>query len=128
NCRFGDPEAQPIMLRLQTDLIDLCEAALATTLSKQNIAFDPRAAVGVVLAAGGYPDNYAKGTPIHGLDIPEPEDSKLFHAGTRIADGQVVTNGGRVLCATALGATVSDAAAKAYQLAGNISWDQLYYR
>ncbi|HWK54536.1 MAG TPA: phosphoribosylamine--glycine ligase [Hyphomicrobiales bacterium] len=129
NCRFGDPEAQPIMLRLQTDLIDLCEAALAGTLDRQAIAFDPRAAVGVVLVAGGYPDRYAKGKPIHGLDTPAPANSKLFHAGTRLDDqGQVLTNGGRVLCATALGDTVADAAATAYALASNITWEGVYYR
>jgi phosphoribosylamine--glycine ligase len=128
NCRFGDPEAQPVMLRLQTDLIDLCEAALARTLERQPIHFDPRAALGIVLAAGGYPDHYAKGTVIHGLDTPEPANSKLFHAGTRLEGDNVVTNGGRVMCATALGATVSEAAQTAYKLAANISWDKLYYR
>jgi phosphoribosylamine--glycine ligase len=128
NCRFGDPEAQPVMLRLKTDLIDLCEAALAGTLDRQPIEFDPRAALGIVLAAGGYPDHYAKGTVIHGLDKPEPHNSKLFHAGTKLAGADVVTNGGRVMCATALGATVSEAAQTAYQLAANITWDKLYYR
>jgi phosphoribosylamine--glycine ligase len=128
NCRFGDPEAQPVMLRLQTDLIDLCEAALAGTLDRQPIHFDPRAALGIVLAAGGYPDHYAKGAVIHGLDKAEPQNSKLFHAGTKLEGDKVVTNGGRVMCATALGATVSEAAQTAYQLAANISWDKLYYR
>jgi phosphoribosylamine--glycine ligase len=128
NCRFGDPEAQPVMLRLQTDLVELCEAALAGTLDEQPISFDPRAALGVVLAAGGYPDDYAKGAVINGLDTPEPQNSKLFHAGTRLDGAKVVTNGGRVMCATALGATVSEAAQTAYQLAANISWDKLYYR
>jgi len=128
NCRFGDPEAQPVMLRLQTDLIDLVEAALAGTLDQQDISFDPRAALGVVLTAGGYPDTYAKGAVISGLDLPGPDGSKLFHAGTKLDNGKVVTNGGRVLCATALGNTVSEAAQKAYELAANISWDNLYYR
>jgi phosphoribosylamine--glycine ligase len=128
NCRFGDPEAQPVMLRLQTDLIDLCEAALAGTLDTMDISFDPRAAVGVVLAAGGYPDNYAKGKVISGLDAPVQEGCKVFHAGTQLQDGKVVTNGGRVLCATALGATVAEAQARAYQLVNNIQWEDMYCR
>ncbi|MDR0781849.1 MAG: phosphoribosylamine--glycine ligase [Pseudomonadales bacterium] len=128
NCRFGDPEAQPVMLRLETDLVTLCEAALAGTLAQQSISFDPRAALGVVLAAGGYPEHYAKGAVISGLDTPAPRHSKLFHAGTKLENDQVVTNGGRVLCAAALGATVAQAAQTAYQLAANIHWDQCYYR
>lgn len=128
NCRFGDPEAQPIMMRMQTELVDLCEAALAGKLDTTDISFDERAAVGVVLAAGGYPDNYAKGMEISGLDAPSPTVSKIFHAGTQIQDGKVLTNGGRVLCATALGATVAQAQATAYQLASNISWEGMYCR
>lgn len=128
NCRFGDPEAQPVMLRLQTDLVELCEAALTGQLHCQDIAFDSRAAIGVVLAAGGYPDSYAKGKEIHGLDTPAPANTKLFHAGTRTEGNKVLTNGGRVLCATALGATVSAAQQAAYQLAANISWDGMYCR
>jgi phosphoribosylamine---glycine ligase len=128
NCRFGDPEAQPVMLRLQTDLIDLCEAALAGTLDQMDISFDARAAVGVVLAAGGYPDHYAKGKVISGLAASVPEGCKVFHAGTQLKDGQVLTNGGRVLCATALGTTVAEAQAKAYQVVDRISWDAMYCR
>ena len=128
NCRFGDPEAQPIMMRLQTDLIDLCEAALAGNLHCQHIAFDSRAAIGVVLAAGGYPDAYAKGREISGLDRPAPPGAKIFHAGTKLDGGKVVTNGGRVLCATALGATVSEAQSHAYALADNVAWDGKYCR
>ncbi len=128
NCRFGDPEAQPVMMRLQTDLIDLCEAALSGSLHQHTIEFDQRAAIGVVLAAGGYPDAYAKGKPISGLDLPAPANSKLFHAGSRIEQGQVVTNGGRVLCATALGNSVSEAQATAYRLAANIQWEGIYFR
>lgn len=128
NCRFGDPEAQPVMLRLQTDLVELCEAALDGTLHRQEIAFDPRAAIGVVLAAGGYPDNYLKGKPISGLDTPAPSGSKLFHAGTRTEGAEVLTNGGRVLCATALGATVAAAQSSAYALADQIRWDGKYCR
>jgi phosphoribosylamine--glycine ligase len=128
NCRFGDPEAQPVMLRLQTDLIDLCEAALAGTLDRMEIAFDARAAVGVVLAAGGYPDNYARGKVISGLGTSVPEGCKVFHAGTQLKDRQVLSNGGRVLCATALGTTVAEAQAKAYQVVDQISWDGMYCR
>src|SRR5690606_30583227 len=116
------------MIRLQSDLVDLCEAALAGTLANMTIKFDPRAAVGVVLAAGGYPDSYAKGKPISGLDTPAPPATKLFHAGTRNEGVSVVTNGGRVLCAAALGATVSEAQALAYALVANVSWDNMYCR
>lgn len=128
NCRFGDPEAQPVMMRLQTDLVTLCEAALAGSLHRQHIEFDPRPCIGVVLAAGGYPDHYAKGMVISGLDKPAPANSKLFHAGTRLEGSKVVTNGGRVLCATAMGNSVSEAQTTAYQLAANIQWDNIYYR
>ncbi len=128
NCRFGDPEAQPIMMRLQTDLIDLCEAAIAGTLDKMRLKFDPRAAIGVVLAAGGYPDSYAKGNAISGLDTPAPPNAKIFHAGTSLDGNKVLTNGGRVLCATALGTTVSQAQQTAYALVNNISWDGMYCR
>ncbi len=128
NCRFGDPEAQPIVLRLQTDLVELCEAALAGTLDGMQLNFDPRAALGVVLAAGGYPDSYAKGRAISGLDTPAPANTKLFHAGTRLDGNKVLTNGGRVLCATALGATVSEAQQAAYALVNNIHWDGMYCR
>ena len=128
NCRFGDPEAQPVMMRLQTDLTTLCEAALEGTLDKHTIEFDPRASIGVVLAAGGYPETYAKGKVISGIDKSAPPNSKLFHAGTRLDGNEVVTNGGRVMCATALGTSVSEAQATAYELAANISWDNIYYR
>jgi phosphoribosylamine---glycine ligase len=128
NCRFGDPEAQPVMLRLQTDLPQLCLAALAGELNLQQAQWDPRPAVGVVLAAGGYPEAYDKGDPISGLDASHGDHQKIFHAGTATADGAVVTNGGRVLCATALGNTVSAAQAAAYQLVDKISWEGMYYR
>jgi len=128
NCRFGDPEAQAIMMRLQSDLLALCQSALAGELSTQEIDFDNRPCVGVVLAAGGYPDDYAKGREISGLDSAQSRYKKIFHAGTRLQDGKVVTNGGRVLCATALGDTVTAAQRAAYELADSISWDGLYYR
>lgn len=128
NCRFGDPEAQPVMLRMQSDLPKLCLAALSRSLHKVAVQWDPRAAVGVVMAAGGYPDTYAKGMPISGLDQPAKAGSKVFHAGTALKDQQTVTNGGRVLCATALGKSVSEAQAAAYALVKSIHWQDAYYR
>jgi len=129
NCRFGDPEAQPIMLRLASDLVTLCQSALAGTLDSTTIEFDPRASLGVVLAAGGYPGSYGKGKVISGLDADERvPGSKIFHAGTRTSGNDVVTNGGRALCATALGSTVSEAQAKAYELVEQIDWEDVYYR
>jgi phosphoribosylamine--glycine ligase len=127
NCRFGDPETQPIMLRLQSDLVELCLAALDGTLDTAAIDFDPQAAVGVVLAAGGYPADYAKGDVINGLP-PSTQAAKVFHAGTKEQDGEVVTNGGRVLCATALGSNVTEAQHNAYLLAKQISWKGMFYR
>jgi len=128
NCRFGDPETQPIMMRLQSDLIELCEAALDGQLDTVTAQWDSRAAVGVVLAAGGYPDAYEKGDVISGLDSCDSADTKVFHAGTALKDGKVVTSGGRVLCATALGETVRDAQTKAYQTLSNVDWNNKYYR
>jgi len=133
NCRFGDPETQPIMLRMQSDLVELCLAALDGTLANREINFDPRAAVGVVMAAGGYPGSYAKGEVITGL----PDDvvtegvteQKTFHAGTQLSESQqVVTSGGRVLCVTALGDSVTDAQQKAYQSVQQINWNNAFYR
>jgi phosphoribosylamine--glycine ligase len=129
NCRFGDPEAQPVMMRLQSDLADLCQAAIDGRLDQKHAEWDPRAAIGVVLAAGGYPDAYDKGAVISGLDkASQSGHGKVFHAGTALKDGKVVTNGGRVLCAVALGDTVTNAQKAAYQLAENIHWDRIYYR
>lgn len=129
NCRFGDPETQPIMMRMQSDLVELCLAAIDGKLDQQSIAFDPRAAVGVVLAAGGYPGSYAKGDTIHGLDSAASLDGKVFHAGTRLDDNNaVVTHGGRVLCATALGNTVTEAQQQAYALAKTIDWNGMFFR
>ncbi|MDO8938899.1 MAG: phosphoribosylamine--glycine ligase [Methylicorpusculum sp.] len=128
NCRFGDPETQPIMMRLNSDLVTLCEAALAGNLDTMETEWDERPALGVVLAAGGYPDTYQKGDVITGLPDAEDADCKVFHAGTLLQEGQVVTNGGRVLCACALGDTVKAAQEKAYALAQTIHWDAMYYR
>ena len=128
NCRFGDPEAQPVMLRLQSDLAQLCLAAIEGKLDTQSANWDSRCAVGVVLAAGGYPNSYDKGDVISGLPVESGIDRKIFHAGTTEANGQIVTNGGRVLCATALGDTVSEAQAAAYEQAHQIHWDNVYFR
>ncbi|MDG1254370.1 MAG: phosphoribosylamine--glycine ligase [Glaciecola sp.] len=129
NCRFGDPETQPIMLRLQSDLVALCLAATKGELADTVIEFDARPAVGVVLAAGGYPGDYAKGTVIHGLGAGESATAKVFHAGTTTnSEGQVVTAGGRVLCATAMGDTVTEAQQAAYTLAKEITWDGMFHR
>jgi len=129
NCRFGDPETQPIMMRLQSDLVELCLAATRGELDQATIDFDNRAAVGVVLAANGYPASYPKGDVISGLDTNTNESAKTFHAGTKLnAQGEVITNGGRVLCATALGNTVTDAQKAAYELLHQITWQGVEFR
>jgi len=128
NCRFGDPETQPIMLRLQSDFVALCQAALAGKLDTVSAQWDERAAVGVVLTAGGYPGDYTKGDVINGLPNTASTGEHVFHAGTKTVDGKVVTNGGRVLCATALGNTVGEAQQRAYSLVEKISWPGMNYR
>ena len=128
NCRFGDPETQPIMMRLKSDLAELCLSACRGELDKASITFDPRAAVGVVLAAGGYPNEYQQGLVISGLATNSSTEAKVFHAGTSMKDNDVVTAGGRVLCATALGDTVTEAQAQAYALVEQISWQGMFYR
>ena len=128
NCRFGDPETQPIMMRLQSDLVELCNAALDKTLDKAETSWDERAAVGVVLASGGYPGSYEKGHIISGLDTNTDKNRKTFHAGTKLEDGDVKTVGGRVLCATALGNNVTDAQQSAYDLLKQITWKDVLYR
>jgi phosphoribosylamine--glycine ligase len=128
NCRFGDPETQPIMMRMQSDLVDLCLAAMEGKLDQKDTQWDPRPAVGIVLAAGGYPASYGKGDVIA---LPEDEgtDSKIFHAGTaNNAEGDIVTAGGRVLCATALGNSVTEAQQQAYVLAKKVSWNGMFMR
>ncbi|MBL1378913.1 phosphoribosylamine--glycine ligase [Zobellella iuensis] len=127
NCRFGDPETQPIMLRLQSDLVELCLAGCQGGLDKVTAEFDPRASVGVVLAAGGYPGHYRQGDAITGIPA-ETESTKVFHAGTKFKDGELVTSGGRVLCATALGHSVTEAQANAYGVTRQIEWDGVFYR
>lgn len=128
NCRFGDPETQPIMLRMQSDLVELCLAAIDGKLDTVQSKWDPRASIGVVLAAGGYPASYNKGDVISGLPQQECEGEKVFHAGTANNNGEIVTNGGRVLCATAMGESVSEAQQRAYALASQISWDGMFHR
>lgn len=128
NVRFGDPETQPIMMRLRSDLVDLLESALDGTLDTASSDWDPRAALGVVLAAGGYPMEYAKGKVISGLPTQSNEQAKVFHAGTSLSGDDVVTTGGRVLCAVGLGDTVTQAQQNAYALTHQISWDKVYYR
>ena len=128
NCRFGDPETQPVMLRLQSDLVALIEAALDGRLDKIEAKWDNRPALGVVMAAGGYPGAYKKGDAISGLPTQDAPDAKVFHAGTALQNGNVVTSGGRVLCVTALGATVGAAQKRAYEVARRISWAGAQYR
>lgn len=128
NCRFGDPETQPIMLRMKSDLVALCSAAIDGQLDTCTSEWDDRASVGIVLAAGGYPGSYNKGDVISGLPETDTDGEKVFHAGTRLNGDAVVTNGGRVLCATALGNTVTEAQKRAYELASRIQWDGVFYR
>ncbi|MDT0629242.1 phosphoribosylamine--glycine ligase [Alteromonas sp. W364] len=128
NCRFGDPETQPIMMRLKSDLVGLCMLAQNQQLDTANIEFDTRAAVGVVLAAGGYPGSYAKGDEIFGLAEAAKLPGKVFHAGTVLDGDKVLTNGGRVLCATGLGETVTEAQQNAYALVDAIDWQGVMIR
>ena len=128
NCRFGDPETQPVLFRLQSDFVALIEAALDGTLDQQSAEWDPRISLGVVMAAGGYPLSYRKGDVISGLPDAASATTKVFHAGTALRDGNVVTSGGRVLCVVALGDTTLEAQRAAYALVGQISWPDAYYR
>lgn len=128
NCRMGDPETQPIMMRLRSDLVDICEATIKGTLSAIVAEWDPRAALGVVMAAGGYPASYAKGLPITGLPEVDAIDCKVFHAGTATSDEQAVTSGGRVLCVVGLGDSVAKARDTAYRQVKSIDWSDVYFR
>lgn len=130
NCRFGDPEAQPVLLRLRSDLVQLCMRALEDGgLEGVRLDWDPRVAVGVVMASGGYPLSYRKGDPIDGLAaVASDERVKVFHAGTRLDDGKVLTDGGRVLCVTALGEDVLEARDAAYASVDRIHWRDVYFR
>ena len=128
NCRFGDPETQPIMARLNSDLVDLCKAAVDGNLADKSIDWDPRAALGVVMAAGGYPTSYRKGDRIDGLPDVIGIEGKVFHAGTAMQGDNVVTSGGRVLCVVGLGDTVAQARDAAYAQTEQISWDDHFFR
>lgn len=127
NCRFGDPETQPIMMRLKSDITELCDAALDKRLDSVSAEWDKRVALGVVIAAAGYPGDYPKGDVVSGLDY-ESSASKVFHAGTRLEGDDVVTAGGRVLCISALGKTVREAQQKAYAHVKQIHWNGAFYR
>jgi phosphoribosylamine--glycine ligase len=128
NCRFGDPEAQPIMMRLRSDLVELSLATVEGRLHEVSVDWDPRAAVGVVMAAKGYPGSYSINDPIYGLPVSECEDRKVFHAGTVEREGRILTAGGRVLCVCGLGNSVTQAQAIAYALVQQITWKDAYYR
>ena len=128
NCRLGDPEAQPLLMRLQSDLSALCEAALGGRLGTVSAQWDPRAALGVVMAAAGYPESLRRGDNIEGLERAARLPGKIFHAGTRLESGKVLTNGGRVLCAVGLGAGVAAAQRAAYALADSVHWPGVHYR
>ncbi|NND67593.1 MAG: phosphoribosylamine--glycine ligase [Halioglobus sp.] len=128
NCRFGDPETQPMMVRLQSDLVALCQQALAGALDRAEAIWDERCAIGVVLAAGGYPGSYGKGAVIEGLDAAQPDAIKVFHAGTARNGDDIVTSGGRVLCVTALGANIREAQQLCYEGADRITWDGVTLR
>jgi len=127
NCRFGDPETQPILFRLNSDLNKLCLLAIDKKLDQASVDWDEKFAVGIVMAAGGYPDSYAKGRVITGLDN-DLENTKVFHAGTKFEDKQIVTSGGRVLCVVALGDSVTEAQSLAYRRVKTIHWPEVYYR
>ena len=128
NCRMGDPETQPIMARLKSDLVDICLSTLEGDLQERNAVWDTRAALGVVMAAGGYPASYAKGKVISGLDGADSNTQKVFHAGTTTDGDAVTTSGGRVLCVVGLGDTVADAAQDAYAAVAKIDWEDVYIR
>lgn len=128
NCRFGDPETQPILMRLQSDLSQLCSDTAHNQLTESELEWNPQPALGVVMAAGGYPFSYAKGEAISGLDNVSDKHIKVFHAGTKMQENKVVTSGGRVLCVTALGTDIKQAQDSAYQAVQSIDWKDAYYR
>ena len=128
NCRLGDPEAQPLLMRLRSDITVLFQQLLNVCLSQVKLEWDERVALGVVLASGGYPDSYQKGHTVNGLEGIESEDVKVFHAATGVNNGSIVTTGGRVLCVTALGSTIAAAQTTAYHYCEKISWPGMFYR
>jgi phosphoribosylamine--glycine ligase len=129
NCRFGDPETQPVLLRLKSDLVAHCLAAVEGSLNEEIADWESKHSLGVVMASGGYPGSYKNGNSIKGLlNIDDTLDHKIFHSGTKIIDGQVVTDGGRVLCVTALGNNLSQAKTRAYDVVSKIHWNDVQYR
>jgi phosphoribosylamine--glycine ligase len=128
NCRMGDPETQPIMARMKSDLVDICLSTLEGDLAERDAVWDTRASLGVVLAAGGYPGSYAKGKVIKGLEGADSNTQKVFHAGTTTDGDDVVTSGGRVLCVVGLGDSVAQAAQDAYSAVDRIDWEDMYFR
>jgi phosphoribosylamine---glycine ligase len=128
NCRLGDPETQPIVFRLRSDLVDIVSSSFDGTLGDEPLDWDPRATVGVVMASRGYPDAYDKGKPISGLEAAKGREFKVFHAGTRLDGQTVVTDGGRVLCVVGAGTSVRAACAAAYSGVREITWDGAFYR
>ena len=128
NCRFGDPETQPVLARMRSDLAELCLAAFDGSLDSVEVGWDPRAALGVVMASGGYPGSYGTGAVISGLDTGLGDDAIVFHAGTREDNGAILTSGGRVLCVVGLGDSVAGAAELAYASTARIGWKDVYYR
>ena len=127
NCRLGDPETQPIMYRLNTDLADLCDAALNKELHMRSANWNPETAIGIVMASGGYPDSYEKGFAIYGLN-KNMNNTKVFHAGTKLDGNDIVTNGGRIICVVSSAETAQEAQSTAYERVKEISWDKVYYR
>ena len=129
NCRFGDPETQPVLMRLKSDLLAILHAAAIGELEKVDVEWDSRPAVCVVIASGGYPGKYEKGKVIEGLgDVKQMKDVMVFHAGTASKNGKVVTSGGRVLGVTALGGTIKEAVTRAYEAVGKIHFDGMHFR
>ena len=129
NCRFGDPETQPIMLRLKSDLIDMIQTCFSSNISEYDIEWDKKSAMGVVMSSNGYPESYETGKEISGLDVfSKRDDIKVFHSGTLEENDNILTNGGRVLCVTALGDDLSQSNLNAYSAVKEINWDGKYYR
>jgi Phosphoribosylamine-glycine ligase len=129
NCRFGDPETQPILLRLKSDLIDMIQTCFSGNISNYDTEWDEKSSIGVVMSSSGYPESYETGKEISGLDtLYDKNDIKVFHSGTRIENQNILTNGGRVLCVTALGDDLSESYQNAYSVIEQINWDGKYYR
>jgi phosphoribosylamine--glycine ligase len=127
NCRFGDPETQPILMRLESSLVELCMSAINDEMEQYDIKWNPMSACGVVIASGGYPEKYASNKEAL-IEQEDDSSSKLFHAGTKLVDGKVLTSGGRVFCATALGDDLKKAQEKAYELVNKVNFENSYYR